>query len=192
MEASEIFDALPPGPFQIIYADPPWSFANQAQKGRGDKDYAHGAEAEYPTLSVEDLKLLPVKSISDKRALLFMWAPNSQLKQAIELGEAWGFKFVTVPFIWKKGNCVNPGSYTLQSCEQVLVFKRNARPKGDKSYKERQWVETEFFDITRTGHSVKPDAVRKRIERMYPSVKNRIELFARKRAEGWSAWGDEI
>ena len=191
MDANEIFDALPPGPYKIIYADPPWSFKNSVQKGT-KSGYQSGAHGEYDTLSVDELKLLPVKSIADKKALLFLWTPNSMLDKAIELGTSWGFKFSTSAFIWKKGECVNPGAYTLQCCEQVLVFKRNARPEGEKNFKQRQWVETEFFDVKRTGHSIKPEEVRKRIDKMYPKVKNKIELFARKKPEGWTVWGDEV
>ena len=41
------------------------------------------------------------------------------------------------------------------------------------------------------AHSVKPDEVRKRIVTLMGDVP-RIELFARQRATGWDAWGDEL
>ncbi len=42
----------------------------------------------------------------------------------------------------------------------------------------------------RTKHSVKPEEIYKHIEKMYPDRKY-MELFARKRKEGWDIWGNE-
>ena len=39
-------------------------------------------------------------------------------------------------------------------------------------------------------HSRKPDEVQERIEAMYPNA-TKLEMFARRRREGWDAWGDE-
>ncbi len=41
------------------------------------------------------------------------------------------------------------------------------------------------------AHSVKPDETRRRIVELMGDVP-RVELFARQRAPGWDAWGDEI
>jgi len=43
----------------------------------------------------------------------------------------------------------------------------------------------------RTKHSKKPDEIRKRIERMFPS-QTKIELFAREKIKGWDVWGNEV
>ena len=40
-------------------------------------------------------------------------------------------------------------------------------------------------------HSKKPDEARRRIVSLLGDVP-RIELFARQRAEGWDAWGNEV
>jgi len=40
-------------------------------------------------------------------------------------------------------------------------------------------------------HSKKPEEFRNIIDELYP-YGNRIELFARKKVDGWDSWGDEI
>ena len=43
----------------------------------------------------------------------------------------------------------------------------------------------------RLGHSVKPDEIMRRIERLFGDNTDKIELFARREVEGWDRWGDE-
>ena len=42
-----------------------------------------------------------------------------------------------------------------------------------------------------TTHSTKPTTVHERIEKLYPGVQNRIELFARTPRTGWSVFGNQ-
>ena len=51
--------------------------------------------------------------------------------------------------------------------------------------------ERQFLSEIRTQHSKKPDEIRNRIMRMFPE-KNKIELFAREKTEGWDVWGNEV
>ena len=118
-----LFPPLPPGPFDIIYADPPWDYKGQLQHaGEGSGDTG-GAARHYPTVTLDDLKTLSVQSMAARDCLLFMWATNPHLDQAIDLGKAWGFAWATVAFVWDKER-VNPGFYTMSQCELCLVFKR--------------------------------------------------------------------
>ena len=71
---------------------------------------------------------LPVDTIAEPDAVLFLWATSPHLDQAIELGRAWGFAWATVAFVWDKQR-VNPGHYTLSQCELCLVFKRGRIPQ---------------------------------------------------------------
>lgn len=41
--------------YQIIYADPPWSYKVYSKKGLG-----RSAESHYPTMRIEDICALPV------------------------------------------------------------------------------------------------------------------------------------
>ena len=182
-----LFQPLPDKEYDVIYADPPWDYKGQKQHtGAEGMRESGGAIEHYPTVTLEDLKSLDVQSIVKEDALLFMWATSPHLDQAIELGEAWGFDYKTVAFVWDK-QVLNPGSYTLSQCEFVLVFKHGKRPVDP----HRQLNQRQFLSKERTEHSVKPDEIRDRIFLMYPNAQ-RIELFARGIVEGWDAWGNEV
>ena len=176
------FPPLPTGVYEIIYADPPWDYKGQLQHaGPGSADTG-GAVRHYSTVTLDDLKELDVPGIASEDSLLFMWATNPHLDQAIELGKAWGFAWATVAFVWDKAR-VNPGFYTLSQCELCLVFKRGGIPQPRGARNVRQLV-----SALRGLHSAKPEEVRRRIERMFPHQR-KIELFAREQAAGWEAWG---
>lgn len=82
--------------YNIIYADPPWSYNQRTARG--------SAEHHYPTMSQEDLKNLPISEIAEKDCTLFMWATFPMIKEALELIEAWGFRYKTTAFVWAKKN----------------------------------------------------------------------------------------
>ena len=176
---------FPKKKYSIIYADPPWDYKGQLQHtGSRGKD-SGGAVRHYPTLPISEMKTWDVASISEENCLLFMWSSSPHLDQAIQLGKAWGFQWATVAFVWDKQR-PNPGFYTMSQCELCLVFKRGRIPQPRGARNMRQLVQ-----VKRTRHSEKPHVVRERIEKMFPQQR-KIELFARKRYQGWDAWGLEI
>ena len=177
-----LYEGLPPGPYEVVYADPPWDYKGQLQHaGPGSADTG-GAIRHYPTIALAGLKRLEVASIAADDSLLFLWSTSPHLDQAIKLGKAWGFEWATVAFVWDKVR-VNPGHYTLSQCELCLVFKRGRIPSPRGARNVRQLVRSR-----RGPHSAKPSEVRERIEAMFPRQR-RIELFARTEAPGWDSWG---
>ena len=114
-----------------------------------------------------------------------MWAASPLLNEAIGLGECWGFRWMTVAYVWDK-EVVSPGYYTMPQCELCLVFKFNRIPQPRGSRNERQLVVEK-----RTTHSSKPKQVRDSITAMFPT-QNKIELFAREKYEDWDSWGLEV
>ena len=166
------FPRLPDRRFDIIYADPPWNYKGQLQHAGVGSGDTGGAEKHYPTITLDHLMNLPVMDIAAEDCLLFLWATNPHLDQAVDLGKAWGFCWATVAFVWDKQR-TNPGYYTLSQCELCLVFKKGKIPRPRGARNVRQLV-----SVKRGKHSEKPDEVRTRIERMFPHQK-KIELFAR-------------
>ena len=177
-----VFPALPQGQFEVIYADPPWDYKGQLQHAGPGSGDTGGAARHYPTVTLEMLSALEIPSIRAENSLLFMWSSSPHLDQAIDLGKRWGFAWATVAFVWDKQR-VNPGFYTMSQCELCLVFKHGRIPAPRGARNVRQLVSEK-----RGGHSRKPDEVRRRVEAMFPDAA-KIELFARDRADGWTAWG---
>jgi len=172
-------------PYQIIYADPPWDYKGQTQHNGKDGKSTGSSGVHYPTLTLSDLKQLPIQSISDPNGcLLFMWATSPHLDQAIDLLKSWGFSWATVGFVWDKQK-VNPGFYTMSQCELCLIGKIGKIPLPRGARNIRQLVSE-----MRGKHSAKPDEVRYRIECMFPTQR-KLEMFARESYVGWDCWGNE-
>ena len=178
--------------YQIIYADPPWSYQDKrTTAGKNNPHGAGGAEKHYRTMSLEEMKALSFQEISDTNSMCFMWATSPQLPVAIELMASWGFKYKTVCFVWVKvtndyamvrGDGI--GNYTLSNAEYVLVGSRGKYWREDRTVRQ-------ILMHPKMAHSEKPKEIRNRIIRLCGDVP-RIELFARQKTEGWDVWGNEV
>lgn len=192
---AELYPTLPNKKYSIIYADPPWDYGGKMQYDKSsiktintgfEKNvFISAANFKYPTVKLNDLKTLEVQSIAEADCILFMWTTGPQMSNSIELGEAWGFEYKTVAFVWDK-QVHNPGRYTLSQTEFVLAFKKGKFPTPRGARNIRQLV-----SIHRGEHSEKPEVVINGITKMFPE-QTKIELFARKNYFGWDNWGLEI
>jgi N6-adenosine-specific RNA methylase IME4 len=171
--------------YSIIYADPPWDYAGSTQHTKGDFKEGKSAVDHYNTMTLADLKTLKVKEVCEKDCLLFLWTSSPHLPQALELIEAWGFKYMTIAFVWDKQK-INPGYYTMSQCELCLVAKRGKIPSPRGTRNERQ-----FISEMRRKHSQKPDEIRTRIHRMFPTQK-KLEMFARTKTDHFDVFGNQV
>ena len=69
--------------------------------------YVVGALKHYPTMNIDALKRLPVKSLTDDNCMMFMWATFPNLQEELDLIKEWGFKYKTLGFSWIKTNIKN-------------------------------------------------------------------------------------
>ena len=104
---------LPDKKYSVIYADPPWKYPKGELMG-GSKIDNH-----YLTLSSEQLSDLPISSITKNDCLLFIWTTSIAFPTALKVGDSWGFKYVTVGFVWDKVNPVY-GRYTFITMRVLL------------------------------------------------------------------------
>ena len=179
------FPPLPAERFGIIYADPPWDYKGQLQHAGPASGDTGGAVRHYATVTLDDLKKLPVESVAADGLPPFPVGHQSRTSTR-RLTSARRGGSTGPPSPSSGTRCrVNPGFYTMSQCELCLVFRRGRIPTPRGARNERQMVCAE-----RGPHSQKPDEVRRRIERMFPEQR-KIELFARRRVPGWCAWGLE-
>lgn len=170
--------------YQIIYADPPWQYKNSDNLGK--KSILNGKiNFHYPTMTLEELKQLPIENIKDENCLLFLWVISPDLPMGLELMKARGFNYATIGFVWDKQR-INPGYYTCSQVEICLIGKSGKIPQPRGSRKVYQ-----FLSEKKTLHSSKPNEIRNRITEMFPT-QNKIELFARQKTSGWDVWGNEV
>lgn len=167
--------ALPEDLFEVILADPPW------QLGNPGSDYA--PEQYYPTLPVEEIAALQVPAADD--ALLYLWAVNSHLPEALQVMAAWGFSYRGCE-VWVKPS-IGMGVWTRNRHELLLIGR-----KGNPSPAPRRLLQDSVIEAPRGRHSEKPLVVYERLELLYPE-RSKLELFARGRPRpGWTAWGNQV
>jgi N6-adenosine-specific RNA methylase IME4/ParB-like chromosome segregation protein Spo0J len=165
------------GKYRIIYADPPWCYGDKLTQGYGT------ADNHYPTMTIEELCELPIKEIAEDNAVLLMWVTSPLLEECFAVIKAWGFKYKS-SFIWDKVKH-NMGHYNSVRHELLLVCTRGScLPDNNKLYDSVVSIERS------NNHSEKPEEFRNIIDDLYREGK-RIELFARKKNEGWDTWGNE-
>jgi N6-adenosine-specific RNA methylase IME4 len=175
---------LPSGPFDLIYADPPWTFRVWSK----DTGQGRSAESHYPTMSAAAIAELPVQEIVAPDAVLLMWATMPTLPEAFDLVRTWGFTYKTVAFTWVKMNSNNDpfmglGYYTRSNAELCLLATRG------KGLRRLDKGVPSVILSRRREHSRKPDGAYDYIDRLFGRDVRRIELFARQAWPGWTAWG---
>lgn len=164
--------------YPVIYADPPWRFeappiGNVLRGG-----------IPYPTMTLDELKALPVADLATPDAVLFLWVTNPHVPAGLELMAEWGFAY-KANLVWDKVQ-QGLGYYVRNVHELLLIGVRGAMIPPHESARPRS-----IFREHRGEHSAKPEGVRALVERAYPDLP-RIELFHRGAVpEGWTAWGNQ-
>lgn len=166
--------------YQVIYADPPWD----VKRGPDWGSNGPSKPLSYPTMTIEEIKALPVKDISEANAHLYLWVINKYLEEAYSVARSWGFKPSCLLTWCKPRHGIGIGGTFVQTTEHILFCRRG-------TLKAKKRVDTTWFEHKRLSHSEKPAFVRDMIVSVSGDLP-RIELFARQRIEGWDAWGDEV
>jgi len=199
----EFCDLRQPGGFGLIMADPPWRFSNYSARGGAKSPAAH-----YDCMSLRDLEALPVQALAAEDCLLWLWATNPMLPQALALMDAWGFEFKTAG-TWVKrtrhGKDAFGTGYVFRSSNEPILIGTRGRPRASRgvrstlaTYEGGTAVAGEGWPATCITieapvreHSRKPDAAFDAAEQLMPDAQ-RCELFSRQSRPGWHCWGHEV
>lgn len=166
---------MPDGEFDVIYADPPWSYYNGGVPNGG-------VDQHYETMDLDAIKSLDVPAADD--AILYLWATVTHAGEAFDVMDSWGFDYKTQA-VWDK-ETLGVGYWFRGQHELLYVGVR-----GDVSPPESDLRRSSVFTSKRGEHSEKPDEVRRHIEKAHPDA-DRLELFSRDGRVGWEMWGDEV
>ncbi len=179
------------GKFGVIYADPAWAFVTRSKKGQGRSPEKH-----YKTMSLDEIKALPVQECAADDCYLFMWTTGPHLRVAFDVIQAWGFKYSGMGFTWVKLKRKAPESgfnvsdlhigmgYTTRKNAEFCLLARRGSPK-----RLRMDIH-EIILSRRREHSRKPDEAYDRIESF--AAGPYLEMFARNKRKGWTSWGNQI
>lgn len=170
--------------YKTILADPPW---NEEMAGQYKSRHKRPLSLVYPTMSIEDIKKMPVNNLAENGCHLWLWVTNSHLKEGFEVLEAWGFKYLA-PITWVKPSGL--GNYFIHRTQHILFGY-----KGKCEFPLERYKPNVIF-APAIKHSRKPEESYKIIESISPEP--RLELFARPysalfpKRHGWHVWGNEV
>lgn len=176
--------SLPAGKFAVLLADPPWQYEFNST------DAARAIENHYPTLTADEIACLedadgrPVADLAADDAVLFLWATNPKLSEALTVIEGWGFTYTT-NLVWVKDR-IGMGYWARQRHELLLVATR-----GSMSPPPEHLRPDSVIEAPRGRHSEKPPSVHEFIEAIWPGTP-KVELFAREARDGWVAFGNQL
>ena len=171
--------------YQVIYADPPWEYGAWGKPNPKSRPNGKVYPMPYPTLSLKEIKELPVSSIADTNCELYLWTTQKWLPKAFEVVEAWGFKYCQILTWCKAPRGLGQGGVFCPTTEFLVLGRKGKMPKVRR-------VDTTWWNVKRphNAHSKKPAEFREVVEKV--SYGPRIELFARAKTPGWDIWGNEL
>lgn len=175
--------ALPDKRYGVILADPEWRFEPWSRDSGMDR----AADNHYPTSPTDAICARPVASIAADDCVLFLWATEPMLEDALKVIAAWGFQRKS-GFVWQKlypGDGHGTGYWNWNEHEHLLVATRGTPPAPAPGLQWRSVIEAPVG-----RHSEKPARVYDLIEAYFPRLA-KIELNARAARPGWDAWGLE-
>ena len=172
--------------FKTILADPPWQFQNRTGKVAPE----HRRLNRYPTMKLDEIKVLPVQKVADDSCHLYLWVPNALLIEGLEVMKARGFQYKT-NIIWEKvRNDGEPDGrgvgFYFRNVTEILLF--GVRGSHARTLDPGR-SQVNLIRAKKREHSRKPDEMIDLIERCSPGPY--LELFARGSREGWTMWGNQ-
>ena len=173
------------GGFSTVLADPPWRFQNRTGKVAPE----HKRLGRYSTMSLDEIKQLPVADACADNAHLYLWVPNALLPEGLEVMKSWGFKY-TSNIVWAKrrkdGGPDGRGvGFYFRNVTELLIF----GVKGHMRTLSPARSQVNMIETRKREHSRKPDEQYALIEACSPGPY--LELFARYPQPRWKCWGNE-
>lgn len=172
--------------YKTIYADPPWQFQNRTGKVAPE----HKRLRRYETMSLDEIKRLPIAEIADEKSHLYLWVPNALLPEGLEVMKAWGFEYKT-NIIWEKvrtdGQPDGRGvGFYFRNVTEILLF--GIRGTGNRTLQPGR-SQVNLLRSMKREHSRKPDEFVALIEAC--SSAPYLEIFARGDRDNWDMWGNQ-
>ena len=166
-------------PFKTLIIDPPWPYQKASKSEKMTGFVNQEGNEQYPTLSIADLKALPVGDIVSDYVL--MWTVGPFIREGLELFDSWGFLYRS-QMVWTKSTGLGVGYWFRGDHELVLVGSR-------KNSDAIRTNERSVFSAPRTRHSAKPDNLHILVEKHFEGPY--LEIFGRAARDGWTVLGNE-
>jgi N6-adenosine-specific RNA methylase IME4 len=171
------------GTYRSILVDPPWPYKENfaqihSKAGRVEKPLP------YPSMSVEDIMALPVRTLAESDCRLFLWTTNRFLPDSFRVLIAWGFEYRQT-IVWHKDGNPSPwGGSVAPNHAEFLMVATVGKPERLAMWKSN------VLSVNVARHSQKPEVFQDLVERV--SAGPYLEMFARRYRMGWDVWGNEV
>lgn len=171
-----------------MVADPPWEY----QDGWPAWNYGKKRKLlEYPTMTVTEIKAMPVGQLLKNEGYLFLWTTSRYLESGFSVCREWTCVPRQVLTWCKQPNGKGPGGMFSTTTEFIIIGQRiceRSHARGRRTLGKR--IETSWFEWPRGRHSEKPDAFQDMLMTVCPGPY--LELFARRTRLEWTTWGNEV
>ncbi len=172
--------------FGTILADPPWRFENRTGKVAPE----HKRLNRYETMTLDDIKALPVAEAAADSSHLYLWVPNALLPEGLDVMRAWGFTYKS-NLVWHKirkdGGPDGRGvGFYFRNVTEIILF--GTRGKNARTLPPAR-SQVNFLGTRKREHSRKPDEQYPLIEAC--SFGPFLEMFARGERKNWTVWGNQ-
>lgn len=172
--------------YGTVLADPPWQFSNRTGKMAPE----HKRLNRYATMTLADIKSLPVAEVTEDPCHLYLWVPNALLQEGLDVLKAWGFTYKT-NIVWHKvrkdGGPDGRGvGFYFRNTTELLLFGVKGKQARTLEPGRRQ---VNIIRTMKREHSRKPDEQYDIIQAC--SWGPYLELFARGTQPGWDSWGNQ-
>lgn len=171
--------------YRTIVADSPWHYdkAGGYSWREGRPSGTTRPMLTYPTMTVDEIAVLPVGEWAEDDAALFVWTTHRYLPDTPRIVNDWGFSSVKL-LVWAKSPTgFSVGGTFGNSTEFVLYARRGKNIATGRT--SRDW----WNWPRQGGHSAKPEAFLDLVEQTHPGPY--LEMFARRGRLGWDYYGDE-
>lgn len=173
------------GGYGTIVADPPWEVERLGSPGNdafGSNDKPLGSvPLDYPSMSIDEIKSIQLPALMDSH--LYIWTINRYIEQTYEIARAWGFEPSTMLYWLKQPMGIGHGGAFVTCVEPILFCRR-----GNLATKRR--IDRNWWGWPRGRHSQKPEEFQTIVESVSPGPY--LEMFARRKRDGWDVWGNQV
>lgn len=178
--------------YDVAEIDPAWTFALRSAKGE-----KKSAQAQYQTMSLDDIKALPVGNLLAPGGVCIMWCtwPLVAIGAHVEVIRGWGLLPVTGGGWTKRtpsGKMRWGTGYVARSLHEPYIIARlsGSSWKGAGFPNLVETLEADAIDGLAREHSRKPDEFYLAVEKAWPEAR-RVSVFSRQSRAGWATWGNE-
>lgn len=173
--------------YSTIVVDPPWaygSWGSGSSKAIVQGDANKPAPLPYSSMTIEQIKALPLKKMAAENCELYLWTTQKYLPISFDVINFWGFKYCQTLTWCKAPMGTGQGGVYCPTNEFLILARRGKMPKVTR-------IDSTWWQIKREKrHSKKPDYFQDMIEKVTDSP--RLEMFARRQRNGWDVFGDEV